>query len=81
VWKWIQERLYSSFRIALPLPSIDSLWSLITIAYKPFSTPLQTYILNPVYPDEKSLEDIKSAYESTITQFSNEYSIPIQLVN
>jgi hypothetical protein len=81
VWKWIQEKLYSSFRIALPLPSIDSLWSWITIAYKPFSTPLQTYILNPVYPDEKSLEDIKSAYESTITQFSNEYSIPIQLVN
>lgn len=80
VWKWLQERLYSSFRIALPLPSIESLWSWITIAYKPFPHPLKTYILNPVYPDEKSLEEIKSEYSERLTDFSTKYSIPMELI-
>lgn len=80
VWKWIQQALYKSFHIALPLPSIDSLLSWITIAYKPFTKPLKTYILQSVHPDQKSLEDIKSEYMNRIYQFSKEYGISIELI-
>jgi len=81
LWKWIQTLLYKNWRIALPSPSIASLWSWISIAYKPFQAPLLTYVLDPVHPDQKSIEDIKSEYQRALEQFSKAYSIPMEIVN
>lgn len=80
VWKWIEQQLYERFRIALPLPSLRNIWSWMTIAYKPFAKQLKTYILEPVYPDQKSIQDIKSEYEKRILEFSKEKSIPIEFL-
>ncbi len=81
LWKWIQTTLYERWRIAIPFPSFTSLWSWFSIVYKPFPTPLITYILNPVHPDQKSIEDIKSEYQCALEQFSKDYSIPMEIVS
>ena len=80
-WKWIQQFLYTTWRIAIPIPSLTSLLSWSSIAYKPFDKPLVTYILDPVYPDQKSIQDIKSDYEQRLVQFSKQYDIPLELIN
>ena len=78
IWKWIEHQLYERFRIALPLPSLKSLQSWMGIAYKPFAKQLVTHILEPVYPDTKSIEDIKSEYRKQLDQFSLKKGIPIE---
>lgn len=77
VWKWIETTLYERWRLAIILPSLTSLSSWLQIAYKPFSNPLVTYILQPIQPDGMSIEDIKSAYIKRIETFSEKYKIPI----
>jgi len=80
IWRWIERQLYERFRIALPLPSWNNLLAWTGIAYKPFGKKLVTYICEPVYPDTKSIEDIKSEYLNTIQTFSKDKKIPIEIV-
>jgi hypothetical protein len=78
IWKWIEDQLYQRFRIALPLPSFKHIQSWMGIAYKPFATQLVTHILDPVYPDTKSIDDIKSEYKDRLDQFSIQNKIPLE---
>ena len=80
VLQWMEEQLYKQFRIALPLPSWKNILSWTGMAYKPFSKQLKTYIVEPVYPDEKSIEDIKSEYLMRVEEFSREKNLSIQIV-
>lgn len=80
IWKWIQTFLAKTLHIAIPLPSWQSLQSWLTLTYKPFSTPLVTYLLDPVVPDEKSFEDIKSEYKERLLDFATKMKISIQVV-
>jgi hypothetical protein len=80
LWKWIEQQLYRRFRIALPLPSWKNIMSWTGMAYKPFAEKLVTYIVEPVYPDTKSIEDIQSEYLKRIEDFSKEKKVPIQVV-
>ena len=79
LWKWIQDLLHSYLHIAVPLPSFENLWSWMSLSYKPLPNPLTTYILDPVHPDSKSLEEIKSAYIKQLYTFSKQFDIPIDL--
>jgi hypothetical protein len=78
--KWIERQLYEQFRIALPLPSWKNILAWTGMAYKPFSKQLITYIVEPIYPDTKSIEDIKSDYVKRIEEFSKEKNLSIQVV-
>ena len=80
IWRWIENQLYERFRIALPLPSWKNIFVWTGIAYKPFAKKLVTYILEPVYPDTKSIQDIKSEYIEKIQRFSKEKDIFIQIL-
>lgn len=79
LWKWIEQQLYQRFHVAVPLPSWNNILTWMGIAYKPFADKLTTYIVEPVYPDGKSIEDIKSEYLKRIQEFSKEKGVPIQV--
>lgn len=79
LWRWVERQLYERFRIALPLPSWKNLLAWTGIAYKPFAKKLVTYICEAVYPDTKSIEDIKSEYVKRIESFSKGKDIVIEI--
>jgi hypothetical protein len=79
LWRWVEQQLYKNLHIAIPLPSWKNLLSWTGIAYKPFAKKLVTYILEPVHPDAKSIEDIKSEYLERIQSFSEEKGVPIEI--
>jgi hypothetical protein len=76
----MQKYLYSFFKIAIPLPSFQSLLSWTSIGYHPFEKPSITYILKPVYPDLKTKEEIKSEYIQRLEDFSKDYSISLEII-
>jgi hypothetical protein len=78
IWRKIQEFLYSSFRIAAPLPSFESLSSWLTISYKPFKNPLVTYIGKPLYTDGKSIQEIQSEYRKLVEEFAEKKNILLE---
>lgn len=78
IWRKIQELLYSSFRIAVPLPSLESLSSWLTISYKPFKKPLITYIGTPLNSDGKSIQEIQSEYRELVEKFAKEKDILLE---
>lgn len=80
LWKLFQEFLYKQFHLALPLPSFHSIWSWFVIAYKPFDISFKTYILEAIYPDQKSIEDIKSEYETQLIDFAKDKSIHLTFI-
>jgi hypothetical protein len=82
VWKWFGDFLYRKFKLALPLPTLTSLWSWVSIGYRPFDKPLQTYILEPLVETHRmSIEEIRNTYIQKIEGFAKEYSIPLHLVS
>lgn len=80
VWNTIQSILHKTFKIVIPLPSLTNLSSWCMLAYKPFSTPLTTYILTPVNPKGKSQEDIHSEYINRIQTFSKQSGLSIEFL-
>ena len=80
IWKKIQNFLYQSFRIAIPLPSLESISSWLTISYKPFQKPLLTYIGKPLYTDGKSIQEIQSEYREMLENIAKEKGFPLQFV-
>jgi hypothetical protein len=80
VWNTFQSFVHKTFKIVIPLPSFQNLSSWIMLAYKPFSKPLPTYILKPVYPDTKSHQDIKSEYSQRLKTFSKQSGISMEFL-
>jgi len=80
VWNTIQGVLHKTFKVVIPLPSLSNLGSWCMLAYKPFSTPLTTYILNPVNPKGKSQEDIHSEYIERLQTFSKQSGLAIEFL-
>lgn len=80
VWNMIQGVFHKTFKIVIPLPSFTNLSSWLSLAYKPLSNPLTTYMLEPVYPDTKSHKDIKSEYIDRLKEFSKTSGILIEFV-
>jgi hypothetical protein len=80
IWNSFQAILHRMFKIVIPLPSFTNLSSWISLAYKPMSTPLTTYILPPIYTDAKSHNDIKSEYIDRLNEFSNTSGIGIEFI-
>ncbi len=78
--QWIEDQLYKQFHIAIPLPSWKNILAWTGMAYKPFSKKLITYIVEPVHPDTKSIEDIKSEYVKRLEEFSKEKNLSIEVV-
>ena len=78
--KWLQEFVYKHFHLALPIPSWQSLKGWMSLTTGGFPNPVFTYILEPVFADGNTLEEVKSAYKKRLEDFSMDYKIPIQVV-
>lgn len=81
VWNWIQGLMRTYFHILVPLPSFQNLQAWMSLAYKPLSSPLTTYILEAVYPDSKSQKEIKSEYMKRLSSFAKSKKIHIEFMS
>lgn len=70
----IQDFLYSSFHIAIPVPTWKSFKEWISIVDRPLSKPLKTYILKPL------LKPSKKDYIQRILDFSKSEDVRIHIV-
>jgi 1-acyl-sn-glycerol-3-phosphate acyltransferase len=81
LWSSFQRKLYTWFRISLPLPTVSSLYSWIQIAQKPLENPLKTYILEPITDtSQKSIQDIRDEAVKRLQTFAKMYHTPLDIV-
>lgn len=81
VWSAIQRKLYTWFRISLPLPTVSSLISWIRITQKPLETPVKTYILEAIVDtSQKSIEDIRDEAVQRLKTFAKANKVRLELV-
>jgi 1-acyl-sn-glycerol-3-phosphate acyltransferase len=74
-WKVFSQMLYKTTGLHIPIPSWKSIQRWVTLLDKPFSTPVETFILEPIQTEGKDESLIRNETVKRFDTFFKEYKI------